>query len=326
MKLPHRRRFLHLAAGAAALPTVLRVARAQAYPARPVHLVSAYAPGGINDLFARLMGQWLSERLGQQFIVENRSGAGGNIGTEAVVRAAPDGYTLLLIDISNAFSPTLYDNLKFNFIRDIAPVAGIFRGANVLIVHPSFPANSVPELISYAKANPKKVTMASAGVGSIPNVCGELFKMMAGVDMVQVQYRGAGPALIDMLGGQTQVMFPTLPSCIEYIRTGKLRALAVSTAARLEALPNVPAVAEFVPGFEVAAWTGIGAPKGTSTEIIDKLNKETNAALADPRIKARFADLGGLALPGSPADFGKLIADETEKWAKVIRSANLKAE
>jgi tripartite-type tricarboxylate transporter receptor subunit TctC len=266
MKRP-RRKFLHLAAGAVVLPAVSRIARAQTYPTRPVHLVSAYAPGGINDLFARLMGQWLSERLGQQFIVENRSGAGGNIGTETVVKAPADGYTLLLVDISNAFNATLYDNLKFNFIRDIAPVASIFRGASVLIAHPSFPANSVPELISHAKSNPGKITMASAGVGSIPHVCGELFKMMAGVDLVQVQYRGAGPALIDMLGGQTQVMFATLPSSIEYIRAAKLRALAVTTTARWDVLPNIPTVADFVPGFEVTAWTGIGVPKGTPVEI-----------------------------------------------------------
>jgi tripartite-type tricarboxylate transporter receptor subunit TctC len=326
MKLPHRRQFLHLAAGAAALPGVSRMARAQAYPTRPVHLISPFAPGGINDLFARLMGQWLSERLGQQFIVENRSGAAGNIGTEAVVKAAPDGYTLLLVDISNAFNATLYDNLKFNFIRDIAPVASIFRSASILLVVPSFPAKSVPELISYAKANPGKISMASAGIGSIPHICGELFKTMAGVNMVQVQYRDGGPALIDMLGGQTQVMFATLSSSIQYVRADKLRPLAVTSTTRLEVLPNIPTVADFLPGFELTAWTGIGAPKGTSPEIVDKLNKEINAALAEPRMKARFVELGGMALHGSPGDFAKLIADETEKWGNVIRAANIKAE
>ena len=326
MKLPHRRQFLHLAAGAAALPGVSRMARAQAYPTRPVHLISPFAPGGINDLFARLMGQWLSERLGQQFIVENRSGAAGNIGTEAVVKAAPDGYTLLLVDISNAFNATLYDNLKFNFNRDIVPVASIFRSASILLVVPSFPAKSVPELISYAKANPGKISMASAGIGSIPHICGELFKTMAGVNMVQVQYRDGGPALIDMLGGQTQVMFATLSSSIQYVRADKLRPLAVTSTTRLEVLPNIPTVADFLPGFELTAWTGIGAPKGTSPEIVDKLNKEINAALAEPRMKARFVELGGMALHGSPGDFAKLIADETEKWGNVIRAANIKAE
>jgi len=325
VKLP-RRQFLYLAAGAAAPPAVLRNARAQAYPTRPVYLISGYAPGGLNDLFARLAGQWLSERLGQQFVVENRSGAGGNIGTETVVKATPDGYTLLLVDISNAFNATLYANLKFNFIRDIAPVAGIFRGASVLLVHPSSPVNSLPELISYARANSGKITMASAGIGSIPHVCGELFKMMTGVNIVQVQYRGGGPALIDMLGGQTQVMFATLPSAIEYVRGGKLRPLAVTSATRIEVLPDIPTVAEFVPGFEVTSWTGVGAPKGTPAEIIDILNKEINAALADPKTTARCAELGGTTLPGSPADFGKLIVDETKKWSKVIGAANIKVE
>jgi tripartite-type tricarboxylate transporter receptor subunit TctC len=325
MKLP-RRQFLHLAAGAAALPAVSRIARAQAYPSRPVRVMSPFAPGGQNDLFARLIGQSLSERLGQQFIVENRSGAGGNIGTESVVRAAPDGYTLLLADISNAFNATLYDNLKFNFIRDITPVASIFRGASVLLVYPSFPAKSVPDLIAYAKANPGKIVMASAGIGSIPHLCGELFKMMAGVDLVQVQYRGAGPALTDMLGGQTQVMFPTLASSLEYIRANKLRALAVTSATRVEVLPDIPSMAEFLAGYEVASWTGIGAPKGTPLDIVDKLNKGVNAALAEPGMKARFAELGGRVLPGSPGDFGKLISDDTEKWGKVIRTANIKGE
>jgi tripartite-type tricarboxylate transporter receptor subunit TctC len=321
-----RRKFLQLAGGIAALPAAERLACAQSYPSRPVHLISSYAPGGINDLFARLIGQWLSEHLGQQFIVDNRSGAGGNIGTEVVARAAPDGYTLLLVDTSNTFNVTLYEHLNFNFIRDIAPIAGIFRGASVLVRHPSFPASSVPELIAYAKANPGKVSMASAGIGSIPHVAGELFKMLTGVDIVQVQYRGAGPALVDMLGGQTQVMFSTVPSSIEYVRAGKLLPLAVTSANRLDILPNVPAVAEFVPGYEISAWTGLGAPKGTPAGVIDKLNKETNAALTDPKMKARVADLGGVAIPGSPADFANFIASETERWGKVIRAANIKPE
>jgi tripartite-type tricarboxylate transporter receptor subunit TctC len=321
-----RRKFLQLVAGVAAAPAAARLACAQSYPSRPVHVISSYAPGGINDLFARLIGQWLSEHLGQQFVVDNRSGAGGNIGTEAVVRAAPDGYTLLLVDTSNTFNVTLYERLNFNFIRDIAPVAGIFRGASILIRHPSFPAGSVPELIAHAKANPGKVSMASAGIGSIPHICGELFKILTGVNIVSVQYRGAGPALVDMLGGQTQVMFATVPSAIEYVRAGRLLPLAVTSASRLDILPNVPTVAEFVPGYEITSWTGLGAPKGTPAAIIEKLNKETNAALADPKMKARFAELGGVALPGSPADFASFIASETERWGKVIRAANIKAE
>jgi tripartite-type tricarboxylate transporter receptor subunit TctC len=325
MKLP-RRSFLHLAAGAAALPVLPRIARADAYPTKPVHIISEYAPGGINDLFARLMGQWLSQRLGQQFVVENRSGAGGNIGTEAVVRAAADGYTLLLADISNAFNMALYDNLKFNFIRDIVPVAGIFKGASLLVANPSFAPKSIPELIAFAKASPGKISMASAGIGSIPHVCGELFKTLAGVNIVQVQYRGAGPALVDMLGGQTQIMFATVPSSIEYVKAGRLGALGVTTTSRLEVLPDVPTVAEFVPGFEMTAWTGIGAPRNTPRDIIETLNRETNAALADQAMKARFAELGGVALPGSPADFAAFIAAEAEKWGKVIRAAGIKAE
>jgi len=325
MKLP-RRKFLHLAASAAALPILSRIAWADAYPSKPVHIISGYAPGGINDLFARLMGQWLSQRLGQQFIVENRSGAGGNIATEAVVRSAPDGYTLLLADISNTFNPALYDNLKFNFLRDIAPIAGIFKGASLLVANPSFPPKSVPELIAYAKANPGKISMASAGIGSIPHICGELFKTMAGVDIVQVQYRGAGPALVDMLGGQTQIMFATVPSSLGYIKAGKLRALAATTKTRLNVFPDVPTVAEFLPGFEMTAWTGLGAPKDTPRDVIATLNKETNAALADQAMRARFAELGGVALPGSPADFGAFIGTEAEKWGKVIRTAGIKAE
>jgi tripartite-type tricarboxylate transporter receptor subunit TctC len=325
MKLP-RRQFLHLAAGAAALPAVSRVARAQAYPTRPVRIVVGYAPGGITDVMARLIGQRLSERLGQQFIVENRPGAGGNIGTESVVKAAPDGYTLLEVDISHAFNATIYDNLKFNFIRDILPIAGIFRGASVLLVHPSFAVKSVPELISYAKANPGKITMATAGVGSIPHMCGELFMATAGVKVTQVHYRGAGPALIDMLGGQTQAIFATLPSSIQYISADKLKPLAVTSSTRLQALPNIPPVADSLPGYEVTSWFGIGAPRGTSPEIVGTLNKEINAALAEPGMMARFAELGGIALPGSSADLAKLIADETDKWGKVIRAAGIKPE
>ena len=288
--------------------------------------IVGFAAGGAPDILARLMGQWLSERLGQPFVIENRPGAGSNIATEAVVRAPPDGYTLLLVSPANAINATLYDKLNFNFIRDIAPVAGIIREPHVMVVNPSVPAKTVPEFIAYAKANPGKLNMASAGNGTAAHVAGELFKMMTGVDMVHVPYRGAAPALTDLLGGQVQVMFAAMPASIEYIRAGKLRALAVTTATRSEALPDIPTVGEFVPGYEASAWFGVGAPKNTPAEIIDKLNKEINAALADPKIKARLADLGGTVLPGSPADFGKLIADETEKWGKVIRAANIKPE
>jgi tripartite-type tricarboxylate transporter receptor subunit TctC len=325
MKVP-RRSFLHLTASAAALPAVLRIARAQAYPTRPVRIVVPVTPGGALDITARLMGQWLSERLGQPFIIENRPGGGNSIGTEAVVRAPADGYTLLLCGIFNATNATIYDKLSYNFIRDIAPVAGVIRDAYVLVVKPSVPAKSVPEFIAYAKANPGKVYLASAGNGTATHVAGELFKMMAGVDMVHVPYRGIGPALNDLLGGQVQVMFPATIASTEYIRAGRLRALAVTTATRWDALPDLPTVGEFVPGYEASAWFGIGAPKNTPTEIVDKLNKEVNAALADPNMKARLADRGGTALAGSPADFGRLIADETEKWGKVIRAANIKPE
>jgi tripartite-type tricarboxylate transporter receptor subunit TctC len=325
MKLP-RRNFLYLAAGAAALPAVSRVARAQAYPTRPVRIVVGLAPGGTNDIVARLMGQWLSERLGQPFVIENRPGAGTNIATEMVVRAAADGYTLLLVNATNAINATLYERLNFNFIRDITAVAGILRTPNVMVVNPSVPAKSVPEFIAYAKANPGKLNMASAGNGTSLHVAGELFKMMTGVNMVHVPYRGSGPAFTDLLGGQVQVYFPGTVSSIEYIKTGRLRALAVTTAMRSEALPDVPTVSEFVPGYEASGWFGVGAPKSTPTEIIDKLNNEVNAALADPKMKARLADVGGTALSGSPADFGKLIADETEKWAKVIKFAGIKAD
>jgi len=311
---------------AAALPAVSRIARAQAYPTRPVRIVVGLAPGGTNDIVARLMGQWLSERLGQPFVIDNRPGAASNIATEAVARAAADGYTLLLSSVNNAISATLYERLNFNFIRDITAVAGILRTPNVMVVNPSVPAKSVPEFIAYAKANPGKLNMASPGNGTSLHVVGELFKMMTGVNMVHVPYRGGGPALTDLLGGQVQVYFTGTVSSIEYIKTGRLRALAVTTATRSEALPDVPTVSEFVPGYEASGWFGVGAPKSTPTEIIDKLNNEVNAALADPKMKARLADVGGSALSGSPADFGKLIADETEKWAKVIKFAGIKAD
>jgi tripartite-type tricarboxylate transporter receptor subunit TctC len=325
MKLP-RRKFLHLAAGAAALPAVSRVAWAQVYPSRPVRRVVAASPGGSNDIIARLMGQWLSERLGQQFVTENRPGGGSNIGTEGVVRALPDGYTLLLVEPSAAINATLYDKLNFNFLRDIASVAGITRFPYVMVVNPSVPAKTVPEFIAYAKANPGKLNMASPGVGIGPHMAGELFKMMAGVDMVHVQYRGGAALLTDLLGGQVQVFFGTTALSIEYIRAGKLRPLAVTTARRWEGLPNSPTVGDFLPGYEAFAWLGIGAPNKTPAEIVDKLNKEINAGLADPKLKAQLADLGGTATAGSPVDFAKFIAEQTEKWAKVIRAANIKPE
>ena len=325
MKLP-RPRFLHLAAGAAALPALSRIARAQTYPSRPVRWVVPFPPGGVTDIVARLISQWLSERLGQPFVIENRPGAGGNIGAEAVVKAAPDGYTLYLSSSPNAISATLYDNLNFNFIRDIAPVASISISPLVMEVNPSVPAKTVPEFVAYAKANSGKLNMASNGNGTTSHLAGELFKMMTGINMLHVPYRGAAPALTDLIGGQVQVMFDVMASSIEHIRAGKLRALAVTTATRSEALPDVPNVGEFLPGFEASAWQGVGVPKNTPTEIVDKLNKEINAALSDPKIKARLADLGGTVLSGSPADFGKLIADETEKWGKVIRAANIKPE
>jgi tripartite-type tricarboxylate transporter receptor subunit TctC len=325
VKLP-RRNFLHLAAGAAALPAISRVARAQAYPTRPVRIIVPFAAAGAFDIMARLIGQWLSERLGQPFVIENRPGAGTNIGTETVVKAPPDGYTLLLAGTPNAINATLYEKLNFNFIRDIASVAGISRAPLVMAVHPSVPAKTVPDFIAYAKANPGKISMASAGIGAPSHVSGELFKMMARVNLVHVPYRGAGPALVDLLAGQVQVGFPSMPSSIEYVRAGKLRALAVTSATRSDALPDIPTVGEFLPGYEASASYGIGAPKGTPVEIVDKLNKEINAGLANPKIKARLADLGGEVLALSPADFAKLIAEETEKWGKVIRAANIKAE
>jgi tripartite-type tricarboxylate transporter receptor subunit TctC len=325
MKLP-RRNFLHLAAGAAALPAVSHFAWAQAYPTRPVRVIVPFAPGGNSDITARLIGQWLSERLGQQFITENRPGTGSNIGTEMVVNAPPDGYTLLLAGGWNAINATLYEKLNHNFIRDIAPVASIASIPLVMVVNPSVPAKTVPEFIAYAKTSPGKINYASAGTGAPSHVTGELFKMMAGVDMVHVPYHGGGPALPDLIAGQVQVMFASTVSSIEYIRAGRLRALAVTTATRLEVLPDVPTVGEFVPGYKATGWSGLGAPKATPAEIVEKLNKEINAGLADPKIKARLADLGGTPLVGSPADFGKLIADDTEKWARVIRAANIKAE
>jgi tripartite-type tricarboxylate transporter receptor subunit TctC len=325
MKLP-RRTFLHLAAGAAALPAVSRIASALDYPSRPVRWIVGFAPGGGNDIVARLMGQWLSERLGQPFVIENRPGAGTNIATEVVVNAPPDGYTLLLAGIPNAFNASLFGKLNFNFIRDIAPVAGIIRMPLVMVVNPSVPANTVPEFIAYAKANPGKVNMASAGTGGGTHLAGELFKIMAGVNLMHVPYRSNGYALTALLGGQVYVLFPSLSSSIEYIRTGKLRGLAVTIAMRSEALPDLPTVGEFVPGYEISAWYGVGAPKGTPAEVIDKLNREINVILADPNAKARLADLGGTALVGSPADFGKYIADETQKWGKVIQALNIKAD
>ena len=293
---------------------------------RPVRIIVGFAPGGALDIMARLIGQWLSERLGQPFVIENRPGAGTNIGTETVVKAPPDGYTLLLAGTPNAINATLYEKLNFNFIRDIASVAGISRAPLVMAVHPSVPAKTVPEFIAYAKANPGKISMASAGIGAPSHVSGELFKMMAGVNVVHVPYRGAGPALVDLLAGQVQVGFPSMPSSIEYVRAGKLRALAVTSATRSDALWDIPTVGEFLPGYEASASYGIGAPKGTPVEIIDMLNKEINVALGDPKMKARLADLGGTPLLGSAADFGKLIAEETEKWGKVIKFAGIKAE
>jgi tripartite-type tricarboxylate transporter receptor subunit TctC len=319
-----RRQFLHLAAGAAVLPTASRIASAQSFPSRPVHIVVGFPPGGATDTTARLMGQWLSERLGQPFVIENRPGAGGNIATEAVVRSPPDGYTLLLALTNNAGNATLYDKLNFNFIRDIAPVASINRVPHVIDVNPSIPVRTVPEFIALAKANPGKLNMGSGSIGSTQHLSGELFKMMTGVDLVHVPYRGGAPAIADLLGGQVQVIFDVLSESIGYIRAGRLRPLAVTTAVRSEALPDLPTVGDFVPGYESSGWYGVGVPRNTPVVIIDKLNKEINAGLVDPKLKGRFADLGATVFTGSPADFGKLIADETEKWGKVIRAANIK--
>jgi len=325
MKLP-RRNFLHLAAGAAALPVVSRFAWAQAYPSRPVRIIVGFAPGGATDIMARLMGQSLSERLRQPFVIENKPGAATNIATEAVVNAAPDGYTLLMVTSVNAINASVYEKLNFNLIRDVVPIASIHREPFVMEANPSVPVKTVAEFIAYAKANPGKLTMASAGIGSGNHISGELFKMMTGVNLVHVPYRGGGPALVDLISGQVQVLFATMSSSIEYVRAGKLRALAVTTATRSSVLPDIPTVAEFVPGYESSFWTGVGAPKNTPAEIVDKLNKEMNATLADPKFKARLADLGGTALSGSPLDFGKFVADETEKWAKVVKFAGVKAD
>ena len=325
MKLP-RRQFLHLAVGAAALPALSRIARAQAYPTRPVRIVVPFTAGSLSDILARPIGQWLSERLGQPFIIENRPGAGGNIGTEAVVKAAPDGHTLLVIASSNAINATLYEKLNFNFIHDIAPVATIIRQPMVMLVNPSIPTKTVPEFVAYAKTNPRKISMASAGNGTAPHVAGELFNMMAGVDMVHVPYRGGAPALTDLIGGQVQVMFATPIVSIEHIRAGKLRPLAVTSATRFGVLPDIPSVGEFLPGYEASVWVGLGAPKNTPTEIVDQLNKEINAGLADPKIKSGLADLGGGAFSSSPADFAKLIAEDAEKWAKVVKFSGAKSE
>ncbi|HEY2135358.1 MAG TPA: tripartite tricarboxylate transporter substrate binding protein [Xanthobacteraceae bacterium] len=321
-----RRRFLQLGAGAAALPALAPVAWAQTYPARPVRIVVGFTAGGSTDIAARLIGQALSERLGQPFVIENRPGAGTNLATELVVKSPPDGYTLVMVGPSATINATLYDKLNFVFLRDIAPVAGLTRQPQILLASPSLAANNVPELIAYAKANPGKITMASAGIGSMGHLTGELFKIMAGVDFVHVPYRGAGPALTDLLGGQVQISFAGIAGSIEYIRSGKLRALAVTTTARAQGLPDVPTVGEFVPGYEASDWVGVGAPKNTPAEIVDKLNREIAAALADPQLKARFANFGGTAFALTPAAFGKLLADETEKWGKVIRTAGIRAE
>ena len=325
MKLP-RRQFLHLTAGAAAVPAVPRFSWAQAYPTRPVRIIAATGPGGAPDIIARFIGPWLSERLGQQFIVENRPGGGSNIGTEAVVRAPPDGYTLLLASTTNVINATLYDKLNFDFISDIAPVAGIIRFPIVMVVNLSVPAKTVAEFTVYAKANPGKINFGSPGIGTPGHVAGELFKMMAGVQLVHVPYRGGAAVVTDLLGGQVHVLFGSTSLTIEQIRAGKLRPLAVTTATPWEGLPDIPTVDDYVPGYEASTVFGLGAPKRTPVAIIDKLNKEINVSLADPKLKVRLTDLGGTPLAGSPADFGKLIADETEKWGKVIRTANIKPE
>ena len=325
MKLA-RRRFLHLAAGAAALPTASRFAWAQAYPSRPVRLIIGYPPGGSADITARLTGQWLSERLGQPVVIESRPGAATNLATEAVVRASPDGYTLLLVAPANAINATLYDKLNFDFLRDIVPVAGIIRFPNVVVVNPSLPIKTIPELIAYAKANPGKLNMASSGNGSTIHMSGELFKMLTGINMVHVPYRGGAPALTDLIAGQVHVMFDNIPTSAEHIKAGRLRGLAVTSAARSQVLPDLPTVADFLPGYEASAWYGLGVPKNTPDEVIDKINKGMNAVLADPKPQARFAELGASLLPGSPADFSRLVADETEKWGKVVRFSGAKPD
>jgi tripartite-type tricarboxylate transporter receptor subunit TctC len=326
MKLPHRRQFLHLAASAAALPVLSRFARAQAYPTRPVRMIVPFAPAGTTDISARLIGQWLSERFGQPFVVENRPGANGNIGTEAALRAPADGYTLLMVDASPAVNASLYDRLNFNFVRDAATVATVARAPFILVIHPSVPAKTVPEFIAYAKANPGRINYGSAGPGSTLHVAGELFKIMSDVDLVHVPYRGGGPAIADAISGQVQAVFIPSPAGIEFVRSGQLRALGVSSTTRFAAMPDVPSVSEFVSGYEASTWWGVVAPRNTPTTIIENLNKEINAGLVQPKVKARFAELGAEVFPGSPADFGKFIADETEKWGKVVRAANIKAE
>jgi tripartite-type tricarboxylate transporter receptor subunit TctC len=331
MKLSHRRQFLHLAAGAAMLPAtvlppVVRSARAQAYPARPVRIIVPFAPAGTTDIVARLIAQWLSERLGQQFVIENRPGGAGNPGMEAVVHAPGDGYTLLSVNVTAAINATLFDKLSFKFIRDIAPIGNIIRVANVMVVNPSFPAKTVPEFIAYAKANPGRITLASAGIGSSNHLAGELFRVMAGVSLNHVPYRGGGPAVADLLGGQVDVTFAVVATVIEYVKTGRLRALAVTSTTRQDVLPDVPPMAEFLTGYEAMDWYGLFAPRNTLDEIIGKLNNEINAALADPKMKGRLADLGGAVAPGSPFDLQRLVADDTEKWSKVIRAAGIKVE
>jgi tripartite-type tricarboxylate transporter receptor subunit TctC len=325
MKLP-RRRFLRLAAGAAAITAVSRGARAQSYPSRPVRIVVGFAAGGTGDILARLVGLWLSERLGQPFVIENRPGGGTNIATEQVLRATPDGYTLLLVAPANAINATLYEKLNFDFMREMEPIAGIIRFPNVVVVHPSLPIKSIPELIAYAKANPGKLNMASSGNGSTIHMSGELFKMLTGINMQHVPYRGGAPALTDMLSGQMHVMFDNLPTCAEHVKAGKLRGLAVTSTTRSDVLPDLPTVADFLPGYEASAWYGVAAPKNTPPEIVDRLNKAINEILADPKAKARFTEIGAILLPGSAADFGKLVADETEKWGKVVKFAGAKVD
>jgi tripartite-type tricarboxylate transporter receptor subunit TctC len=321
-----RRRFLQLAAGAAALPAVARIARAQAYPSRPVRIIVPFAAAGPNDIIARVLGRWLSERLGQPFVIENRPGAATNVGTEAVVNATPDGYTILMASSPHAINATLYEKLHFNFMRDIAPVAAIMRAPNVMVVSQTFPAKSVPEFISYAKANPGRLNFASSGVGASNHMSGELFNILTGIEMAHVPYRSSGPALTDLLGGQVQVMFDAIASTIEYLKADKLRPLAVTSAPRSALIPETPVMSDFVPGYEVSNWFGLGMPRNTPAEVINALNVAVNEGLADSKLKGRLADLGGTTLPGSPADFGKLIADETEKWGNVIRTAHIKQE
>jgi tripartite-type tricarboxylate transporter receptor subunit TctC len=325
MKFP-RRQFLHLAAGAALLPALSRSAGAQSYPTRPIRLIIGYTPGGSADLTARLMGQWLSERLGQSFVIENRPGGGTNIATEAALRAAPDGYTLLLVAPANAINATLYSKLNFNFLQEMEPIAGIIRFPNVVVVNPEVPVKTIPELIAYAKANPGKLNMASSGNGSTIHMSGELFKMLTGIDMLHVPYRGGAPALTDLLSGQVQVMFDNIPTCAEHVKSGKLRGLAVTSTTRSDVLPDLPTVADFLPGYEASAWYGLAAPKGTPPEIVQTLNKAVNAILADPAAKARFAEIGAILLPGSAAEFGKLVADETDKWGKVVKFAGARVD